>query len=58
MAIGAEVHISVVLKTKSNTHADSVNCGLNKNTSEREGSVSGRSAEGKKSKSLAYIIQI
>lgn len=34
--IAAEVHIFTALQTKSNTHTDSVNYGLNKNTSERE----------------------
>lgn len=57
IAVAAEVHIFTVLQTKSNTHTDSVNYGLNKNTSERE-NVSGTSAKEKKSKSLFYIIQI
>lgn len=35
--IAAEVHIFTALQTKYNTHIDSVNYGLNKNTSEREG---------------------
>lgn len=57
IAVAAEVHIFTVLQTKPNTHIDSVNHGLNKNTSERER----KKFQGlvlKKSKSLFYVIQI